>query len=178
MRMRTVKGTKVQRPLGGLATGTLVVALLSGCSVPYGAILALGMAPDGDIVAHLQICEGHIDGVSVFRADEGDISKPSGVWDAATPVLDTAAWSLVDPRDGWTASTPLAPLEPGVQYDIYGWTVDNSWSAIGPSPFTVDDLRQLQPGQVLSWNKDWASADDAPLTVAMDLAVFTETACD
>ncbi|GIG22028.1 hypothetical protein Cch01nite_27520 [Cellulomonas chitinilytica] len=167
-------------PVGAVVVGCLA---LSGCTVEGGAIAGVGVDDQGRPVGYLQVCEGHIDGATVYHSVEPDpdadsVSNPSvsdGSWDAPSAVSESATWSLAAPDD-WRTQTPLSPLEPGVEYSLYGWTNDNSWSAIDV-PFTVDDLAGMEPGQVRyeAWTDDGELGDWAP--VVTDVDEFVRDAC-
>jgi hypothetical protein len=74
-------------------------------------------------------------------------------------VTEFAKWSLATPTGGWKADAPrggvvghlsLGAMQQRREYTLYGWTNDNSSSAVGVT-FTVEEVSQLKPGQVLYW---------------------------
>jgi hypothetical protein len=155
----------------------MVVGTLAGCSVPSGAVIGLSRALDGGLVAHLQVCQGHIDGATLYSGAEDSASQTLGDWDAGRAITDSGSWSLRNGGAGWTVTTPLADLKPDTEYELYGWTNDNSWSATGPQGFTVEELDRLEPNQVLLWNEDWAAGPEEPLNVVVDMTEFADAAC-
>lgn len=61
--------------------------------------------------------------------------------------VDNSRLDLTTGSTGWRVEILLKPLQPGTTSRIYGWTQDDSWSADGVE-FSLEDLRQLQPGQI------------------------------
>ena len=49
----------------------LLLPLLSACTVPIGGAVALGMTADGEVVAHVQMCEGRVDGARRTAQEQG-----------------------------------------------------------------------------------------------------------
>lgn len=153
----------------------LFLPLLSACTVPIGGAVAIGTAADGDLVAHVHMCEGRVDGATLYRSDvEGTPTVAS--WDVAEAVTDTARFSLDRGGDGWTVTTPMPALEPEARYHLYARTKDGSWSAQGPD-FTLAELQALGPGEVLYWNGDWGADQNTPTNAVADLAEFASDAC-
>ena len=91
-----------------------------------------------------------------------------------------ASWPLLGPgSNGVSAAKPLAEV-PAAPKDmaIVAGTNDNSWSAGGPnSSFTADDLRALQPGQVLAATRFSDVDSSGALDTVMTLAEFDVIDC-
>jgi hypothetical protein len=145
------------------ATGAAAIAL-TGCTVKEGAVVAVGVDATGARIGVMLVCRGHIDGATVYRG-----SKDYGKWTAVGGAPAVSTWRFASGGDGWTV-TKVADLTPGVEYTIYGWTKNNSWSA-GGLAFTVSQLTQLRPGQVLYFGPGGKD------TVA-GLADFTAHGCE
>lgn len=158
------------------AVGVLVaVAATAGCSVRSGGAIALGIDTDGQPVAYVHMCEGHIDGMTLYDSDAGE--QKLGTWVAPSPVTSSATVPLVAPPDGWKVTTPLAELQAGVAYSFYGWTGDNSWAAWGPD-VTAGDLAALHAGEVTWWDGDWGADGNHPTNAVTTVAEFHQHACD
>jgi hypothetical protein len=87
------------------------------------------------------MCDGHVDGVTVFSgsgSDERDLVRV----EADEPIDDFGSLALGN-LDSAIAEAGLAR--------IYAWSSDNSRSARGPS-LTEADLSSMAPGQILSIN--------------------------
>ena len=161
--------------------GTVVLAAAvwatASCSVASGGAIALGLDTSGQPVAYVQMCEGGIDGLTVYESTGVGASRTLGEWEAPGRVSTSATVPLATPPAGWTVQHPLAGLDPATSYHVYGWTNDNSWSATGPD-FTLADLDALDPGQVTWWNGDWGKDGRHPTNAVTTLAEFQNHACD
>ncbi|MBO0922090.1 hypothetical protein J1G42_14795 [Cellulomonas sp. zg-ZUI222] len=150
---------------------TLALALLGACTVPPGGTIALGRTAEGEVVAYVRMCEGFIDGVTVYRPDaEGQ--PVVARWDADEPVTRDADVVLAGGGEGWVA--PTAPQDE--RLSVYGWTDDASWSADGPD-VTLAELSALAPGEVLYWSGDEGPDGGTPVNAVVDLDVFERDAC-
>jgi len=132
----------------GAAALTVGVALsCSACTVPHGSVMGVGVDDAGRLVGYLRVCHDHIDGATIYLPTDGFNGKTVGEWSASQPVTDYASWSLVEPTDGWTTELALPKLKAGMDYQFYGGTNENTWSAMG-SDFTKADVDSMQPGMV------------------------------
>lgn len=116
------------------------VLVLSSCTVPEYGTLGILRADDGGLVAVVQMCSHHVDGVTVYESDTPDdgVYPFQGAFDDA--VTDLGRLALPADFEGGLARD--------VSYDVYAWSKDNSASARGPE-FTEADLETLDAGQVL-----------------------------
>ncbi|KAA1418201.1 hypothetical protein FE697_020430 [Mumia zhuanghuii] len=134
-----------------IAAGAASVALLSlsACTVEPGGVAAIGVDASGQPVGYLLMCEGSVDGATLYHdtSAEDDSSVTDGTWAAPEPVTAAATWSLTAPTDGWVTEEPLAAMTEDMSYSLYGWSRDNDWSAAHHS-FTLADLETLEPGEV------------------------------
>ncbi len=151
-----------------------LVLLLAGCGAPTGGQTAVGVDQNGSPVAYVVMCEGHIDGLTLYHGDN-DRSVTVADVDAPAPVTTTAQVDLADPTDGWRVRTPLAALVDGTVYAMYGGSLDNS-SSSAHVQFTTDQLAALRPGQVLT--QEYDEKKDDVLNVISAVADFQEHACD
>ncbi|MGH3986579.1 MAG: hypothetical protein ACRDWY_15220 [Actinomycetes bacterium] len=119
---------------------------LCACTVPIGGVTGITVDADGSPVAVVAVCEGQIDGVTVY-AGQGEGGKDFGTWTARTPIRREGRLPMAAPSSGWATDTPLAPLKARTTYTVYGWTTDNNWST-GSVSFTLAELQDLDPGQV------------------------------
>jgi hypothetical protein len=135
-----------------LTAAALVLASplpITACSVPTAGVAGVGVDKSGRLVGYLRVCHDHIDGATLYHDD----SENLGSWSASEPVTDSASWSLANPSAEWTEEQPLAALTRNQQFALYGWTEDNSWSAIAVD-FSLAELERLEPDQVLYWGGD------------------------
>jgi hypothetical protein len=146
----------------------LLVMLTSGCTVPAVGWAGIGVDSTGRPIGYLRVCDKHLDGATVYRDGSED---ERGRWQAGTAVTDVAAWPLTGTAPGWTTQTAFRPPDAGETYLLYGWTTDNSSSAVDVS-FTRDDLAALDPGQVR-----FPSADDPDTMVVGTEAEFRSREC-
>ncbi len=161
--MESVRSRSRQAPRSGgephyvrhvfrLAAALGAVVALSGCTVPVVGATGVAVDASGRPVGYLAVCSEHIDGATLYFEDPTrsveDRSVEVGEWTADRPVTSLASWSMGERAEGWTSTKPLAALEPGREYVMYGWTKDNSSSTIDVV-FTVEQLQALEPGQVL-----------------------------
>lgn len=178
-----------------IAAGVLALCLgVSGCTVPSGAIAGVGVDDHGRLIGYLRVCHDHIDGGTLYYHPEASASpeptdNPSvsvGSWDAPAPVTEFAKWSLATPTGGWKANAArggvvgheyLAAMKQRREYTLYGWTNDNSSSAVDVT-FTVEEVSQLKPGQVLYWAAEGPNKDQTrDLNRSDSEAEFRRTAC-
>jgi hypothetical protein len=141
-----------------------VAIALAGCTVRQGAVVAIGADANGARIGVLLVCRGHIDGVTVYRG-----SKNYAKWTAVGGAPAVSTWNLETGGDGWVV-TQVPQLATDADYTIYGWTKNNAWSA-GGLDFTVSQLNQLRPGEVLYYGP---SGKDA----IAPLADFTAHGCE
>jgi hypothetical protein len=97
----------------------------------------------GAAVIVIQMCEGHIDGATLYRDD-----VTLGKWKVSSPVTGFSQFTLDSGGNGWAVVGDLERRDPEQQYTIYGWSNDNSWSA-NHLDFSDRDLSGLKPGTVL-----------------------------
>jgi hypothetical protein len=167
--------------------------MVSGCTVPSGAIAGVGVDDQGRLIGYLRVCHDHIDGGTLYYHPEASAStdptdNPSvsvGGWDAPGPVTEFAKWSLATPTGGWKANPrggvvgelSLSAMKQRREYSLYGWTNDNSSSAVDVT-FTVEEVSQLKPGQVLYWAAKGPNKDQTrDLNRSGSEAEFRRTAC-
>ncbi|TQS46861.1 hypothetical protein [Cryptosporangium phraense] len=124
-----------------------LLATLSGCSVPQGGFTGVSVDASGQPVAVIAVCKGWIDGVVLYR-DDGEKLITLGNWDSDQRIRRYAAVSLIAPPTGWTADHPLDVLQPNTVYSIFGGTDSSKWSTLSVD-FTVEELRDISPGEVL-----------------------------
>jgi hypothetical protein len=132
------------------ASGALV---LTGCTVPSGGVVGVTVDAQGNPVIVVQMCEGHIDGATMYKPDPDPDRMPPqdeimGRWEVAAPVTGFSQFQLDTGGNGWAVVDTLVGRDPRTPYTIYGWSNDNSWSASHLS-FSDRELDDLQPGTVL-----------------------------
>ena len=129
-----------------------LVPLLGGCTVETVGKAGVGVDAQGQLIGYLAVCDQHIDGATLYLQDTsapatGGHEVTAGEWASDQPVTEMALWSLKSTTDGWTTTTPLTPLEADRTYSLYGWTRDNSGSALDVT-FKPAQLKDLKPGEV------------------------------
>lgn len=146
-------------------TCVAVVVLLTGCSVPSTGIPGIARGEDGGLSAVVSMCDGHVDGVTIYFNPDEDSGESTtvGDWEYASPV--TQAGSVVLSPD------PQSLMRQSVDYSVYSWSRDNTSSAYGMQ-FTLTDLTDLAPGEVLS--QDYRE-NAPPGAVALSAAEFAES---
>lgn len=147
---------RVTRHARRMKLGTVVVlvvaaAVLTACGPTPAGMVGVAVDAGGRPIGVLEICDAHIDGASLYETpvDDSDQSDPRHVGDwMITPAVTTSSrLDLTAPTGAWQTETPLATLQPGTSYTLYGWTRDNTWSAAAVE-FSLEDLEQLRPGLV------------------------------
>ena len=166
-----------------VACAVLSTLTLSGCeTVAPAGETGVTVDANGEPVAVLAMCAGFVDRLILYsdsgvtpdpnRPDSADIVH--GRWERSTPLKQSAAVSLVDPADGWTATKPLDVVEPGIEYVMYA-NGDNQWST-NSVQFTAESLAALQPGQVLHQTY-YERTDSSVDEVIGSVAEFDRAAC-
>ncbi|MFB6720411.1 hypothetical protein ACFCV3_09640 [Kribbella sp. NPDC056345] len=158
---------------------TMGMGTLTSCGVPGGGVF--GMLADGTAV--VQMCEGHIDGATLYLPDpdvpEGQAPNDEtfGRWVADPAVSGFSQFSLKDGGNGWQLDGRLKPRDPAKRYTIYGWTNDNSWSA-SHLEFSQDELAKLKPGELVSLPTDVPEEDVQVPNRVWTLTEFKAMACE
>lgn len=130
------------------------------------------------------VCNDHIDGATIYRdrtkADPTgeDTTVSVASWDAVSPVTPTTAMhamlNSVAPSRSWSRTGSSEPLRPGVVYQAYGWTRDNTWFT-GHVEFTLERLSRLTPGQVLT--QTYIPSKDQDVDTVQSYEQFSAEAC-
>ncbi len=125
---------------GGTA-GCLVA--LTGCGVDGSGVVGVTVDAAGNPVVVVQMCEGHINGATLYRDD-----TTLGKWQVSSPVTGFSQFDLDSGGNGWAVVGDLERRDPEQRYTIYGWSNDNKWSA-SHLEFSDRELSGLKPGTVL-----------------------------
>lgn len=169
----------MRRWVGIFLAVTLGVGTLTSCGVPGGGVF--GMLADGTAV--VQMCEGHIDGATLYLSDphvpEGEEPHDEifGKWVVDPAAAGFSQFSLKDGGNGWQLNGRLKPRDPKKRYTIYGWTYDNSWSA-AHLEFSLDELAKLKPGELVSLPTDLPEEDVEVPNRVWTLTEFKAKACE
>jgi hypothetical protein len=147
--------------------------VLTACGPPSAGTMGVTVDASGRPVGVLEVCEGHVDGVRLYETPVGDADQSTpaqvvGDWVVSPAVTSSSRLDLGRPTGAWRAETPLAALEQGRSYTLYGWTNDSSWSA-GGVEFSREDLELLRPGQVrydAGLHADEENPEDTTATVS------------
>ncbi|NUR96099.1 MAG: hypothetical protein HOV67_12680 [Kribbellaceae bacterium] len=141
----------------GVATAAVVGApALTGCTVPPGGVMGLTVDANGDLLAVVQMCEGQIDGATLYLPSDSEIvadEKTIGRWEVSPPVAGFSEFSLAKGGNGWRLAQPLQRRDPAKRYTIYAWSNANDWSADGPE-FTAAEVAGLHPSDVLTFKPE------------------------
>ncbi len=136
----------------GLCAVVIAALLLtSACTVETGGSVGLTRDAEGHLLAVVVVCQGYIDGLTLYRDDTSNPDSRSndrGEWVSDSPIKTEASLDLSAPGPGWTSVKSLEPLDPAQEFRIYGWTHKNRWSAGGPT-FRVSDIARLDRGHIL-----------------------------
>ncbi|MFH9722467.1 hypothetical protein ACH4M4_05830 [Streptomyces sp. NPDC017254] len=147
---------------------------LTGCTVPSAGATGISVTADGQPLGVIVVCHDHIDGASLYPADDDPATRDTaGRWHRSEALTGFSTWPLTSDidgaGDGWTVEKPLGTLDPEQSYRMYGWTTDSSWAS-APVGFTAADLAELKPGQVR-----YEIGDEVSIASIED---FRETVCD
>ena len=157
-----------------LPVGVLLLPVgLAGCTVPINAVAGVGVGDDGQPLGMIEVCSEHIDGSSVYQTQDDHL----GSWEAKPAATGFTSWSLADGGNGWRVTEAFAPLKPGQNYTLYGWTNDNSSSAADVD-FTTADLANMKPGQVRYWSGKLNDAGTKGIYDVTTVEQFRAHACD
>ncbi|MFI7065037.1 hypothetical protein ACIBL3_28870 [Kribbella sp. NPDC050124] len=154
------------------------VLMLAGCTVPPGGVVGVSVDAAGKPVFVVQMCEGHVDGASLYLPDpDPDRAPPQdqdmGTWEVSPALTGFAQFSAETGGNGWRVSGTVRPRDPEARYRIYAWTHDNSWSADGPE-FSERDLQAVQPGKLIVP----PSEPESETNEIWSVAEFRAKACD
>ncbi|MEU4094067.1 hypothetical protein [Streptomyces sp. NPDC026673] len=139
--------------------GAAGLGLLSGCVAATTGVMGITVTGDGKPLGVMLVCDGRVERVTLHDADK-EISKRVhlAAWSRGKPVGGFSVWSLESGGKGWSVHKPMADLEPGRTYTLYGWTGDPDSTTDGVD-FTLAQLAQLRPGQVRYYKGEGAGAD-------------------
>lgn len=158
--MRSVGSLRSVRGAVCAVVAAVAAGLLTGCGVPGAGTTGIGVDADGEPVGFVAVCGHHIDGLTLYTEDE-DGETTVNTWTPVHPIEPgVTSWPLTGAAPEWGAEQPTTTLVPGVEYVIYGWAKDNSWSATHVH-FTLADLKSLSPGRVSFWSDGDKIADAA-----------------
>ncbi|WP_112248431.1 hypothetical protein [Kribbella monticola] len=134
--------------LWGLLGSAGLLLSLAGCGVPAGGAIGVSVDGHGRPVIYIQMCEGHIDGATLYRSDD-DSSEDQifGRWVVSPAVEGFSQFNLAAPTGDWRAARQLLPRDPATEYTIYGWSTDNSYSAMHLD-FSQNSLAELKSGEL------------------------------
>ena len=161
------------RRVAHCAVALAVAGALTGCSVEVGGVVGLTVGPNGDLVAVVAVCDGYLDGLSVYQGG-GSEERKLGSWQRQEPIVEEAELSLAGPSSEWTTKQPLGRLPQVTELSVYGWTVKNRWSAVGPT-FAAEDLAGLRSGEV--WFEQYDQASDRNVNAFVPRSDFRREAC-
>jgi len=170
----------MRRWVGIFLATTLGAGTLTSCGVPGGGVIA--MMADGTAV--VQMCEGHIDGATLYLEDphvpEGEEphDEKFGRWVVDPPVTGFSQFTLAHGGSGWVLNGRLRARDPKTRYRLAGWTTDASWSTDGLY-FSQDELTKLKPGELVGPPTEWPEDENAPEPPnrVWTLADFKANAC-
>lgn len=162
-----------RRGVLGRTLATVVALVTTGCTVEARAIAGVGVGADGGPVGFLQVCSDHIDAATVYQTDKDHL----GTWTVTPAATGFATWPLASGGNGWAVTEPFANLKAGQTYHLYGWTKDNTSSAVAVD-FTVADLAAMKPGQVRYPAGRADSSGTHSFEVVTSVARFQQHACD
>jgi hypothetical protein len=126
--------------IGGLAVAAFSVA---SCEPAETGVTGIGVDAKGGLVGYVQVCGGRLDGATLYETDGATL----GEWKAPAPVKGFARWPL-GTGDAWTSTQRYKEPAAGNEYNLYGWTSDNSSSSAHVT-FRLRDLRGVTPGVVV-----------------------------
>lgn len=157
--------------------GAVALALgLTGCSPITGGIAGVAVGSDGNPIGVIQVCSPHsIDTATLETFDAHGVTR-QGAWSASSGARGSTSWSLRDGGDGWSVTTPLAKLVPGVTYEFSGSSRDQSTWTIGVQ-FTTRDLSAMKPGQVRYVSAYMNKNLESTVSI-VSLAEFEKSACE
>lgn len=154
-----------------LALGTAL--LTSGCSVYINGMTGIGVDEQGRLVGYLQVCGSRVTTATLWSAD----GQPVGEWSPPSDITDYATWLLDGSSEGWSTDTEPPALVPGAMYRLNAYKsniIDGDTRTVSV-PFTMDDLKGLRPGQVLSIG---TALDEEPRrTRVTTVDEFRDSAC-
>lgn len=123
------------------------MVLCASCTVPSVGATGVGVDAHGALVGYLYVCGKHIDGVSLYTAEDEPADEAEvGTWTSSEPLQGAAQWRL-DSSPTWDDAGDDVALVEDQAYVMYGWTTDNSASTDHVS-FTRTELDELRAGQV------------------------------
>jgi hypothetical protein len=157
----------------GISAGLGLVLGLAGCTVPAGGAVGMTVDANGQPMAVVQMCEGHIDGTTVYISDDDpEKVQTLGVWRVEPALTGFSQFSFATGGDGWQVDQAFKPRDEATTYSIYGWSDDNSWSA-SHFHFSQADLAKLQAGKVL-----YSAFDDADSQQTGSVEEFKSDVCE
>jgi len=172
---------RLLRVAGAAGVVTVGVLLLSGCTPLVVGAVGISRDRAGLPVAHLAVCQHHVDTLALLGPDASGDLKRLAEWSAHKEVTDLAVVALAASA-GWDTVTPLPQLKPGVTYELAAWGDAGAWTGtvvVTEVNFTTDQLAALSPGEVRSV-EGWDDTDDGAIERygVSPQEHFTEHACD
>src|SRR4051812_13481126 len=114
----------MRRRVGAAAAAVAGTLGLTGCGVPAGGVVGLTVDATGAPQVVVQMCEGHIDGATLYLPDsDADRQPPQdqtmGRWEASEPVTGFSQFLLDSGGNGWAVAGELVGRAPSTRYTIY-----------------------------------------------------------
>ncbi|MFI0900952.1 hypothetical protein [Streptomyces sp. NPDC020983] len=142
-----------------MAAAATAMGLLTGCGAPTAGAAGISVDASGRPVGYVAVCGSHIDGLTLYSEKADGHLSTINTWVPVHPIEPgVTSWPLNGILPGWGADWPTTTLVPRVTYVLYGWTTDNSWTAVHID-FTVADLKSLSPGRVSFFGGTAKTAD-------------------
>ncbi|MFF3945017.1 hypothetical protein ACFYYN_09360 [Streptomyces sp. NPDC001902] len=157
--------------------GIAVCGTLTGCSPEGAGVTGIAVNEDGRPLGVMLVCQGHIEGATLYDSDHADASADLGRWSRAKTATGFTVWSLESGGRGWRPEVPTAPFAPHRTYSLYGWTRDGSWSTAHVS-FTAAQLASLEPGQVRWYKGRGTPGTDRDGNATTSMGEFRAEGCE
>ncbi|MEU0093095.1 hypothetical protein [Kribbella sp. NPDC006257] len=149
------------RPAWILLLMLIAGGVLTGCGPGQSGTIGLSVDDAGRTVVVLQDCKGDIDKLKLVQLGrlKTDPETVLVEWSNPKSPKGIVQFPLVEGAGKWKPQSPVPELDVTRHYQLQG-KKDNGWSNAKDITFTVTELKDLEPGQVLRWKVGLGEANE------------------
>ncbi|WP_157979881.1 lipoprotein [Kribbella monticola] len=139
----------------------ITCASLTGCGPGQSGAIGLSVDDAGRTIVVLQDCKGDIDKLKLVMLGrlQTDPEKVLVEWSNPKSPKGIVQFPLVEGAGKWKPQSPVPELDVTRHYELRG-KKENGWSNAKDVRFTVTELKDLQPGQVLRWKVGYTDTSE------------------
>ncbi|MEU7916623.1 hypothetical protein [Microbispora bryophytorum] len=136
------------RFLPAVAAAFTLVAALAACTQREGGAVSTMRSEDGSPSVAVTWCDDSPPRQITVFIEEKESEKPVAKFTTTKGRDQFATLNLESPGPDWTLLSGDPRLTPGITYRLMAWPDSGKEMSFGQSPFTMEELNELKPGQI------------------------------